>query len=416
MKIKSILEAEEILQKYVLNASQNIGKDLSLDRMHPFLEALGNPHEKLKIIHIAGTSGKTSTAYFISSILKNSNLKVGLTVSPHVDSITERVQINSQPLSENKFCDYLGEFLDKVSKIELEPSYFELLIVFVYWVFDRENVNYAVVETGMGGLLDSTNVADRPDKICVITDIGFDHMNVLGNTISEITFQKAGIIHEGNTVFMYEQSPEIMDQVEKVVEEKGATLEIVQDVDLSLDSFQNSNAPLFQKRNWNLARRVCVYISKRDARALSNSVDALALTVPGRMDTLVLDNGTTLIMDGAHNGQKIATFVESFKDKYPNKKAVILLALKAGKEYAEVINNLEVIADSFILTTFSTSQDIPAISHDPRVLKAYCEQKNIPAEVILDHKDAFKALKQNKNSVKLVIGSFYLLGQIRKSL
>ncbi len=416
MKIDSIEEAEEILQNYIPNVSKYNGDDLSLDRMYPMLEALGNPHEKLKIIHIAGTGGKTSTAYFITSILVNSGLKTGLTVSPHVDSITERIQINSVPLSEHDFCRYLGDFLEIISDTNQKPSYFELLIAFVYWVFAEEQVDYAVIETGMGGLLDSTNVAERSDKVCVITDIGFDHMHVLGNTISEIAFQKAGIIHEGNQIFMYGQTSEVMDQVMKVVKQKNANLQIIQDTDLHQSGIENASAPLFQKRNWNLARQVCLFVSKRDEWPLGNVLNTLQLTVPGRMETVELKDGTILIMDGAHNGRKIVSFTESFKEKYPNRKTAVLLALKTGKEYIEVIDILSGIANSFIFTTFSTSQDLPAVSQDPEILNKYSKQKKIPSKVIVEYDLAYKELLKSASEIKLIIGSFYLLGQIRKIL
>lgn len=334
MKVHSIKEAESILQSYIPNVSKYNGDDLSLDRMYPMLEALGNPHEKLKIVHIAGTSGKTSTAYFIASILHSSGAKVGLTVSPHVDSITERIQIDSKPISEEQFCNYLSTFLEAISKIDQKPSYFEILIAFVYWVFYQEKVDYAVIETGMGGLLDSTNVASRPDKVCVITDIGFDHMQILGDTITKIAFQKAGIIHENNKVFMYEQSDEVMNQIEKVASTKKANLQTVSE--RSMEQLPNTvNAPLFQKRNWNLANEVCLYISKRDGFSLSDAQSVLEITVPGRMDTKTLQDGSMLIMDGAHNGQKVETFVESFKDKYPTNKTTILLCHLCASAFPE---------------------------------------------------------------------------------
>ena len=149
MNIPSIEQAEAILKTYVPAVSRT-GDDQSLERMWPALAKLGNPQDALKIIHIAGTSGKTSTAYFIASLLQTKVKKVGLAVSPHVDSITERIQIDGKPIADKSFCDYLGEFLELIDEFEL--SYFELLIVFTFWVYSREKMDYVVLETGMGGL------------------------------------------------------------------------------------------------------------------------------------------------------------------------------------------------------------------------------------------------------------------------
>lgn len=414
MKINSLEDADNILRTYIVNSAQLTGDNLSLDRMFPLLKSLGNPHEKLKVIHIAGTSGKTSTAYYISSILSSSGFKVGLTVSPHVDSITERIQINNNPISESAFCEYLGVFIDLISNLNNKPSYFEIMIAFVYWVLEKEKVNYAVIETGMGGLLDSTNVASRSDKVCVITDIGFDHMHVLGNSLREIAFQKAGIIHKNNQVFMYKQSTEIMTIIEKVIRDKKAKLQVVQYLEIENIKNKDVNIPLFQKKNWNLAKQVCTFIAKRDKFEIDNPKTALDIIVPGRMETFNLDDGTILIMDGAHNGQKIATFVSSFKEIYPNHNATILLALKSGKEYIEVIDKLSEITQSIILTTFNTSQDLPATAVDPKTLKNYCDKKNISSEIINEPKQAYEKLLTSSSKIKLVIGSFFLLGQVRK--
>ncbi len=198
MNIRSIQEAEAALLPYVPLVAELTGKDTTLDRIVPLMKLLGDPQDKLKIIHLAGTSGKTSTAYYMSALLQATGKKVGLTVSPHIDTIAERVQIDGLPLPETEFCRELGIFLDIVEFAEAPPSYFELLYAFALWVFERQQVDYAVVETGMGGLYDATNVASRPDKVCVITDIGFDHTHILGKTLPEIAAQKVGIVHDHN--------------------------------------------------------------------------------------------------------------------------------------------------------------------------------------------------------------------------
>ena len=173
MAIRTIEEAEAALLPYVPLVAQLTGKATTLERaIIPLMALAGNPQDRLKTVHIAGTSGKTSTSYYIAALLGAAGKTVGLTVSPHVDSITERIQINGQPLPDAEFCQELETFLDIVKQAPQPPSYFELLYAFALWVFGRRHVDYAVIETGMGGLYDATNVATRADKVCVITDIG----------------------------------------------------------------------------------------------------------------------------------------------------------------------------------------------------------------------------------------------------
>ena len=413
--IKNIQEAEQVLAAYIPQVRELLGKDLTLDRMKPLLETLGNPQDQLKIIHIAGTSGKTSTAYYITALLKVAGLKVGLTVSPHLDSVTERVQINLEPLPEAEFCQALGEFLDLIASVEPRPTYFELLIAFAYWYFAKVGVDYAVMETGLGGSFDATNVAGKSDKVCVITDIGLDHMHVLGNTVTEIAGQKAGIIHASNQVFMYDQSPAVMEVFEHTTKEKNAILNV-----LSVSAGENGETfdslPDYQKRNWLLAKFTYDYVAERDSLpplTSENLAISMQTQVPGRMDVRQV-NGKTIVMDGAHNEQKMTAFVESFKALYPDKKAAILLALKEGKEYEAVLPLLEPICSQLIVTSFPSAQDLPTPSIDPQVLATAAKGggfNNIQTEP--DPLMAYQLLQAAAEDMVIVTGSFYLLSSLR---
>jgi len=200
---------------------------MSLDYIRSLLDYLGNPQERLRIIHIAGTSGKTSTAYYAAALLTAAGKKAGLTVSPHVDLLNERVQINMTPLPEALFVREMNEFMACVEQGGFTPTYFELLYAFAFWEFARQQVEYAVIETGVGGLLDNTNVVTRSDKVCVLTDIGFDHTSLLGTTLPEIARQKAGIIQLHNAVFCWRQSAEVLAVFRAVTRQKQADLHIL---------------------------------------------------------------------------------------------------------------------------------------------------------------------------------------------
>ncbi len=409
VSIKNIAEAEAVLAQYVPLAKSITGKNITLKRMDPLMTALGNPQDRLKIIHVAGTSGKTSTCYYVAALLAGAGKKVGLTVSPHIDSVTERLQINSKPLADEVFVSALSEYLEIVEGAGLQPTYFELLIGLAYWYFEREKVDFAVVETGLGGLHDATNIADDPDKVCVITDIGIDHTHVLGHTITEIAAQKGGIVHQGNTVFMLKQSEEIMQVIKDRCGAVGAELRIVPDF---TESRLPAALPAFQQRNAELAYHVC--------RSVLHSTDRLALLedvdfdVPGRMDTTHA-NGVTIIMDGAHNEQKMRAFVDSFLQLYPGKKVPVLFALKVGKEAVSVLPILKSITSTLIVTEYETAQDLPVPALDSSQLGILAQKFGIETLVIKEAADAYTEFIKLATDIGVVTGSFYLIGQIRRA-
>ena len=410
MVIKNFDEAHTALRAFYANA--RVTYDLRL--MQRLMDYLGNPQDKLRVIHIAGTSGKTSTAYYAAALLETVGAKVGLTVSPHVDEVNERVQINLQPLAEREFCKELTEFLGLIKKSGLQPSYFEVMVAFAYWEFVRKQVDYAVVEVGLGGLLDGTNVVTRKDKVCIITDIGLDHTEILGETLAEIAAQKAGIIHPGNEVFMYEQGPEVMLTVQNACSSAPAQLHIVP----SLAAIRNESLPLFQQRNLGLAVQVVNFVVQRDRMsALQDEqvVQAANIRIPARMERFSIGD-KVLIVDGSHNGQKLATLAESVKSAYPGEKVAALTAFVDGPESRWQGGLVEIfkLADSVILTEFRAEQDVPKESIKATKLQEFCKSQNYEStEVIPDAASALDALLARSERVLLVAGSFYLLNSVR---
>lgn len=414
MTLRTIQEAEVALQAYVPNISELTPKDTTLDRIGPLMARLGNPQDQMKIVHLAGTSGKTSTAYYMAALLKAAGRRAGLTVSPHVDSITERIQIDGQPVSDAMFCSELEAFLELVEAGDEQPSYFELLYAFALWLMAKQRVEYAVVETGVGGLHDATNVAARPDKVCIITDIGFDHMRLLGNTLPEIAAQKIGIMHRGNTGFSYSQTPGIMKVYEQWVNTHGAELYVIAEPD---DQIVMPGLPSYQQRNWNLAHQAYLYIQYRDNLKKLTSQELLEtqrIAIPGRMESRKT-GGKLVVMDGAHNEAKMTAFVASFRQLHPGVKPAVLLALKADKDYEKVVPILGPFAECIITTVFDTTQDLPVRSMDPATLAKAFTNKGFTAEAIPSQAVAVQAMLADPNSVGVITGSFYLLSQIRRS-
>ncbi len=420
MKIRNLNEVNAALSPYVAKNSRLFDKDIKLERTLHLLGAVGDPHKALRIVHVAGTSGKTSTSYYMTELLKAAGKKVGLTVSPHVDSVNERVQVDGQPLPEEKFCSWLGEFLDKVDDIARSdpPSYFELLAAFAFWVFKKEGVDYAVLETGLGGLYDATNVADRQDKVCIITDIGFDHMHVLGDTLPKIAAQKAGIIHDQNHVFMYGQAASIMRPIRARAKQYHAHLHVL-DEQRTRQMWHKELTDMadYQQRNWLLAHEAYLSIEHRDGLnglTASQLAETQAVRIPGRMDVTKVGR-KTVIMDGAHNTQKMTAFINSFQRLYPGTKPAVLLSLKDNKEYRDLIPLLRPFSSRIITTTFQASQDMVARPLDPDLLAESFRQAGNPPEVkvIPEAQQAYQALLDSPEEICVVTGSFYLLNQLR---
>lgn len=417
MKISNFQAAEAALQPYVPLVAELAGKDTTLNRIRPLMALLGNPQDRLKTVHIAGTSGKTSTAYYMAALLSASGRRVGLTVSPHVESLAERVQINGRPLGEADFCRQLGEFLDIVQSAGQRPSYFELLYAFALWLLAKQDVDYTVIETGVGGLHDATNIVTRADKICTITDIALDHTRLLGDTLAKIAAQKVGIVHESNQVFMYGQDDSVMPVIERWTARHNAPLHVLDYESVRMSRpIPMKNLPAYQQRNWLLAYQVYKYLQDRDKLPFLTS-QVLARTqlthIPGRMDSRQVQ-GKTLILDGAHNAQKMSALVDSFRRLHPGVKPAVLLALKAGKDYGEVVAQLAPLAGRIILTTFRTSQDLPVESLRPAALRAAFEAHGFSGQVteVTDLHQAFQALLSAPEKIGLITGSFYLLAQI----
>ena len=416
MKIRSFAEARAALEPYmVVQSFRQVSPAQKLTAMRQLLNCIGNPQEQFKTVHVAGTSGKTSTAYYAASLLTHAGKRVGLTISPHTVEMNDRVQIDGVPLPEDQFCAELSIFLELIKDLDTRPTYFELMVAFAWWEFARKQVEYAVVEVGIGGLYDSTNTIARSDKVAIITDIGMDHIAILGPTLQAIAQQKDGIIQRGSSVFLYAQAEEIMQQVLARAREKQADIHVLNDTVV----LRNSNLPPFQQRNAALALSTIQYIAKRDAFTLTEDAiaRAVAVHIPGRMEVFTLPN-KTIILDGAHNMQKIAALCMSVSAQYTGRSVVGLVGIVDSREgkvrASEVLFRMSTICDAVIVTQFGGTKDGPHHGVSVEELLRIVRQQGIAnAQGIADPKDAFSAACAHESEIVLVAGSFYLLNHIR---
>ena len=379
------------------------------------LEILGNPQNQIPAVHIAGTSGKGSTAYYATSLLNRAGYTTGTLVSPHIASVAERSLINGRPLPEQEYLHYFQAFASFYTAHNLHLSYFEFLTIFSFWLFKKIDVNYIIIEVGIGGRLDTTNVISRSPTVRVITDIGLDHTELLGNTLTEITQEKAGIIHQSDSVVMNRQTSEIETVVRQHAESQFSQFSIASPI---IDDFLKI-LPDFQQRNWTLAYRA---VEKRLAldkkpplpkEALKKSVH---ITIPGRLEKRNVD-GVNIIFDVAHNPQKIRALIDSLRKLYPDKKPVFVVAFGQNKHSSlagslAIIDNLAQLAYA---TTFSANygknhRNVPPenIRH---VMKSAVEIEHNPNKAL---EKAIKKARQLYTYV-VVTGSFYLVSEFAAS-
>lgn len=417
MKITNFAEAERLLNAFVPRPL-DVREVYMLDTIRALLAFLGNPQDSLRVVHVAGTSGKTSTAYYIAALLKASGRTVGLTTSPHIQSINERVQVNLVPLPEAMFCQKLGEYMDLVQQSGLKPTYFELMMAFVYWEFARQGVDYAVIEVGLGGLLDGSNVVTRADKVCVITDIGYDHTAVLGSTLPEIATQKAGIILPHNDVFMHAQTDVVMEVMRATCQAKQATLHVIAP---ATPRRAKAFLPLFQQRNFELAITVVEHVLGRDGHQplTATALDTAAhVRIPGRMETFRFGN-KTIILDGAHNPQKLQAMATSLRALYPTEPIAALVGFVSSKEVG-LPDNASVLAElaqHAIVTEFEPAQEHGRPSIEAHVVVEACRAAGLASVVeITDKQQALQALLKRPEPLLLVTGSLYLVSFLRSTV
>lgn len=381
-----------------------------------FMEYIGNPQHCSRAIHIAGTSGKTSTAYYTAALLTQTGRRTGLLVSPHVRRITERVQIDLQPLDERLFCREMSIFLDVVRKSNMLLTYAEVLYAFGYWEFARQQVDYMVIEVGMGGLHDATNVMEREDKICILTDIGLDHTHVLGNTLPEITRHKAGIIRLHNPVFCHQQAGTIMEQIKAVCSQKRADLHILSPGSIPGDA---KDLPLFLQRNYSLALEAADFVLQRDGYPIPTRFQqaaAAAITIPSRMERLALGS-KTVILDGAHNAQKLHALAKSMHALYgERRRCSILLGFMggSGRNIQEMAAAVAAIKPTRVIVTSITGHTAAV---QPGQVGAALTDAGIDAvSIIADQRSAVAELLRSSDDILLITGSLYITGELRPYL
>ncbi|MDR2360714.1 MAG: bifunctional folylpolyglutamate synthase/dihydrofolate synthase [Oscillospiraceae bacterium] len=311
---------------------------VDFERFRVLCGKLNNPQIGLRCIHVAGTNGKGSTCAFISSILREAGYeRVGLYISPHLDKVTERITVDGIQISGTEYSA-LEAIVDTAwNELDFgtEPGYFARITAIAFLYFQKLNCSIAVLETGLGGRFDATNVIEPPE-IAVITRIGLDHTAELGNTLPQIAAEKAGIIKRGSKLIFAAQDSE----VERVFTQKCDALDVPYYKILPLDKSASRMSAAYQRENAALASATAKLLGI-DGGAINRGLDRAYW--PGRFERLRVD--PTVILDGAHNPNGISALVASLREAFPDRGITIVFNCRPDKDRETMVKSLETISD-----------------------------------------------------------------------
>lgn len=422
-----MLSYEEAV-KYILDIpmfAQKIGRE----NLAGLLARLGNPEKHPHIIHVAGTNGKGSTCKMLATLLMKSGYRVGLFTSPHLVKINERIRINDEIISDE---DFARVFCLVKEKFTVHPSFFEVMFAMAAVYFNEQKVDYIIYETGMGGRLDATNIVEP--ELTIITSIGYDHMEYLGDTLEKIAAEKAGIIKPGVPVIYFDRDPQVKAVIEKQAESRGAAVYPVEKTNYIINSlghktidfsFHNGYykyvhlklgaTALYQVENACLA--VVAYsllmknIGERELQILSEGL--LSFYWEGRMEEIL----PGVYVDGAHNVEAVTSYCDTMERMYRGDRKLLVFAVVKDKEYESMIDILtgRLSFEHIIVTNVSEHRkaDIHTIAE---LFKSRTETGVTEAADVAGAMEMAMDIKEKSGCDVYCVGSLYLVGEVKKWL
>ena len=400
---------------------------LGLERIRTLLEALGEPQRSCRFVHVAGTNGKGSTCAMLERTLRSAGVRTGLYTSPHLVEPTERIRIDGQAVSAEEFAWAFGEVheagvrLLESGRIDMHPTYFETVTAMAYVLFRRHKVGTVVLETGMGGRLDATNVVDP--ELAVITPIDFDHEKFLGDTIRQIAGEKAGILKPGRPAVISRQHPEALEVLEKRAAETGS--ELVRAADWRVDHLE-LHAYGSRFRAVGPVAEVQVDTPLIGAHQVENALTAIAALTrlgfgpdlirrgiattewPGRLERI--RTAPDVFLDGAHNPAGARALAGYIRHAHPGRRVWMIFGAMRDKDLRVIGHSLFPLASELIFTTPSQTRAFQA----EEIREISGEQR---ARVVPTVKEALVAIGEaGREDVVFVTGSLYLVGEARALL
>ena len=410
----------------------------SLDRMRRLLKSLGDPHTKIKSVHIAGTKGKGSTATMLAAMLQACGYRVGLYTSPHICDVRERITVNGDMIPRAVLARLICKVEPIIEKTpDDKPTFFEIFTALAFQYYVDMGVDIAVIECGLGGRLDSTNVL--APEVIGLTSISLDHMHQLGRTIAAIAGEKAGVLKSGTTAISVPQSPEAKDVLKKVAKDTNANLKFTgEEIDFSYrvessrengchtriclttprSKFEHLTVPLqgeHQALNCGLALAL---LDELKAQGMSiddeKAIEGLeGVYVPGRMEMIHQD--PRILVDGAHNGASIKALIRAIGQNIPYDSMVMIFGCAGDKDIAGMIEQIAKGADKVI---FTMATDNTRAASPKALAEAYEECSGRVAQVAQTLADAIRIAHSavSREDIICICGSFYLVGEAKKLL
>ncbi len=401
---------------------------LGLGRIKNLLKYLGDPQDKITTIHIAGTNGKGSTTKMLHAVLKN-NYKVGMNTSPHLKSVRERFVIGDSMIEEEVFADYVMRIKKIVETFpeELIPSFFEFVTSLAFLYFYEEEVDFAIMEVGLGGRLDGSNVIKKP-LLSVITHIDFDHTKILGNTIEKIAYEKAGIIKDNSVVVLGDEKEQVRNVILNVCQRKNSRAFFYNrdfgyynenllfnnntfDYKSVFGGFKNLILNLNGVHQFKNASTAIFALQTINARGIRITENDIRKGLKNCFWEGRLEGYGNIIIDGAHNIDGTKYLSESLNIYFPNEKFLTLCGILGDKAYDEMLSYFSSFSEKIILTRVPNPR-----SNDLGPLERSLKSLGMEFEVIDDYKEAYNKFRKElfESGKKGVIsGSLYLIGALK---
>lgn len=393
-----------------LYSLSRFGAKLGLENTLALANVFGNPQEKLKFIHVAGTNGKGSTCAMLESIYREAGLRVGLFTSPHLVSFRERIQVNREMIRENEVAVLVDDLNFQIKQIKAQPTFFEVVTIMALRYFAAKRCDLVIWETGLGGRLDSTNIVTP--LASVITNVQLDHQQWLGNTIPEIAREKAGIIKQGVPCFTAAEDENALQTIAQVAARHDSAFWTVARSDA--EDMRRFEIPLIGEHQLlnaalavAVARMLCNQISVSD-QAIA---DGLKKTQwPGRFQ-VVQRAEQTIVLDGAHNPAGAETLAIALKQKFPDADVTLILGAMQDKDFRSICATLAPLAKKIIVTRVGSER-----AAEPTALLQACREANAKADVqsVDSLSDAFAKTQHDK--LVVITGSLHFIGEAMELL
>ena len=395
-----------------------------LERISDLMHRLGDPQQALRYIHITGTNGKGSTAAMLAAILREAGYTVGLFTSPHLRFYNERIKVNGQDISDEDLCAAAEAVKPVVDQMDTIPSEFERFTAMAFWYFCQQKCDIVVLEVGLGGQLDCTNVIHAPEA-AVITKIGLEHTEYLGNTLEEIATTKSGIIKSGADVVLYGQSPEVEHVIRTRCAACGCSLRITDDSMLKRRGHDLTGQWFDYRNRENLHIRLFGTYQGSNAAVVLDTIDALChrgwkisesairrglstVTWPGRFE--VLQTAPLVLVDGAHNPNGVEALAQCLQEYLPDRKLTFVMGVMADKDYDKMLDIIAPLAKRFIAVTPNSHRSLAS----DRLQKEIRSRLHLPAQDAKSVQDGVALALEgcSTDDAVCIFGSLYQIGEV----